>query len=74
MKIVFFGTPEFAIPSLNLIIKSDCLNNLYEYIQNRDYARTNMVYSFNEVIKKYKSQNYYIFYADIIFDSKNIRF
>ena len=49
-------------------------NNLYEYIQNRDYARTNMVYSFNEVIKKYKSQNYYIFYADIIFDSKNIRF
>ena len=47
-------------------------NYLYEYIQNRDYAVTNMVYSFNEVIKKHKSQNYYIFYADIIFDAKNI--
>ena len=47
-------------------------NYLYEYIQNRNYAQTNMVYSFNEVVKKHKSQNYYIFYADIIFDSKNI--
>ena len=49
-------------------------NYLYEYIQNHHYASTNMVYSFNEVIKKYKSQSYYIFYADIIFDSKNISF
>ena len=49
-------------------------NNLYEYVQNRSYAITNMVYSFNEVIKKHKSQNYYIFYADIIYDSKNIGF
>ena len=49
-------------------------NNLYEYVQNRNYTNTNMVYSFNEVIKKHKSQNYYIFYADIIYDSKNIGF
>ena len=47
---------------------------LYQYIKNHHYASTNMVYSFNKVIKKYKSQNYYIFYADIIFDSKNISF
>jgi len=49
-------------------------NNLYQYVKNRNYARTNMVYSFNEVVKKYKSQDYYIFYADIIFDAKNIGF
>ena len=31
-----------------------------------------MVYSFKEVLKKYKDHDYYIFYADIIFDVKNV--
>lgn len=47
-------------------------NNLYNYVKNFHYAKTNMVYSFNEVIKKYKDHDYYIFYADIIFDAKNV--
>ncbi len=47
-------------------------NNLYNYVKNFHYADTNMVFSFNEVLKKYKSHDYYIFYADIIFDPKNI--
>ena len=47
-------------------------NNLYKYIKNFRYAKTNMVYSFNEVLKKYKDHDYYIFYADIIFDAKNV--
>lgn len=45
-------------------------NNLFKYVKNFQYAKTNMVYSFNEVLKKYKDHDYYIFYADIIFDSK----
>ena len=47
-------------------------NNLFKYVKNFSYAKTNMVYSFNEVLKKYKDHDYYIFYADIIFDSKNV--
>jgi choline kinase len=47
-------------------------NNLFKYVKNFRYAKTNMVYSFNEVLKKYKDHDYYIFYADIIFDSKNV--
>jgi len=47
-------------------------NNLFKYVKNFHYAKTNMVYSFNEVLKKYKDHDYYIFYADIIFDSKNV--
>ena len=47
-------------------------NNLFKYVKNLSYAKTNMVYSFNEVLKKYKDHDYYIFYADIIFDAKNV--
>lgn len=39
----------------------------YTYIHNKNYRSTNMVFSFYEAIKKYRSQNYYVFYADIIF-------
>ncbi len=49
-------------------------NNLFKYVKNLSYAKTNMVYSFNEVLKKYKDHDYYIFYADIIFDAKNVGF
>ena len=29
-------------------------NNLFKYVKNYHYEKTNMVYSFNEVLKKYK--------------------
>ena len=41
--------------------------NLYTYIKNKKFNSTNMIFSLNEVIKKYKAQTYYVFYADIIF-------
>tara|TARA_B100001250_G_scaffold191788_1_gene164847 strand:+ start:2141 stop:2881 length:741 start_codon:yes stop_codon:yes gene_type:complete len=55
-----------------LIIKET--KNLFKYIHNKNYKKTNMVYSFYEVIKKYRSQNYYIFYADIIFKLRSIKY
>ena len=47
--------------------------NLYKYIHNSKFRNTNMVYSFYEVIKKYKSQDYFIFYADIIFTAQIVK-
>lgn len=56
----------------NLIKKET--KNLYSYIKNRKYKSTNMIFSLFEVIKKYKIDTYYIFYADIIFDLRNLKF
>ncbi|MDB9739760.1 NTP transferase domain-containing protein, partial [Candidatus Pelagibacter sp.] len=55
------------------LIKRDT-KNLYTYIKNKKFNTTNMIFSLNEVIKKYKPQSYYIFYADIIFEFKAIKY
>ncbi len=47
--------------------------NLYTYIKNKKFNSTNMIYSLNEVIKKFGSQTYYVFYADIIFEFNAIK-
>lgn len=56
----------------NLVKKET--KNLYTYIKNEKYKSTNMISSLFEVIKKYKINTYYIFYADIIFDLKTLKF
>ena len=56
----------------NLIKKET--KNLYSYIKNEKYKSTNMIFSLFEVIKKYKINTYYIFYADIIFNLKTLKF
>ena len=48
--------------------------NLYTYIKNKKFNSTNMIYSFNEVIKKFGSQTYYVFYADIIFEIDAVKY
>jgi choline kinase len=48
--------------------------NLYTYIKNKNFNSTNMIFSLNEVIKKYKAQTYYVFYADIIFELKAVKY
>ena len=55
----------------NLIKKET--KNLYNYVKNKKYKSTNMIYSFFEVVKKYGAQNYVIFYADITFDLKPLK-
>ncbi len=55
----------------NLIKKET--KNLHNYVKNKKYKSTNMIYSFFEVIKKYGAQNYIIFYADITFDLKPLQ-
>jgi len=56
----------------NLIKKET--KNLHIYIKNKKFNSTNMIFSLNEVIKKYKPQTYYVFYADIIFELKAIKY
>jgi choline kinase len=42
--------------------------NKYKYIKNKKFKSTNMIFSLNEVLKKTKSQDTYILYADIFYD------
>ncbi len=55
----------------NLIKKET--KDLYDYVKNKKYKSTNMIYSFFEVVKKYGAQTYVIFYADITFDLISLR-
>ncbi len=48
--------------------------NLYTCIKNKKFKSTNMIFSLNEVIKKYGIDTYYVFYSDIIFDLKSINY
>lgn len=47
--------------------------NLYNYVHNKLFKSTNMVFSFYEVIKQYDPQSYYVFYADIIFKADIVK-
>lgn len=57
----------FATGYEEKMIKKITLNN-FKYIKNSKYRTTNMMYTLNEVIKRVKSQDVYIFYADIVYD------
>ena len=61
----------FATGFKDILIKS-ITKNKYVYIFNRFYKSTNMVYSFYNVIRRFKSSDYLIMYADIIFDFKDL--
>ena len=57
----------FATGYAEKIIKKKTLNK-FNYIKNRKFSSTNMVYSFNEVLKKVKSDDLIIIYADIVYE------
>ena len=43
-------------------------SNKFKYIKNTKFKSTNMIFTLNEVLKKTKSQDTYVLYADIIYD------
>ncbi|MBD1139679.1 NTP transferase domain-containing protein [Pelagibacterales bacterium SAG-MED38] len=57
----------FATGYAEKIIKKKTANK-FKYIKNSKFSSTNMVYSFNEVLKKIKSDDVIIIYADIIYN------
>lgn len=46
--------------------------NKFNYIKNINYASTNMVYSFNEVLKKIILDDVCVIYADILYQRKDL--
>lgn len=54
------------------LIKNYTLNK-FVYIRNKKFESTNMIYSFNEVLKKIKSTDVYLIYADILYDFKDLK-
>ena len=60
----------FATGYAEKIIKKKTLNK-YNYINNKKFLSTNMIYSLNEVLKKINTDDLIIIYADILYE-KNI--
>ncbi len=48
-------------------------NNSYKYIKNKKFNSTNMIFSLNEVLKKIKSDDICVIYADILFQAKDLK-
>lgn len=59
----------FATGFKSKLIKNKTFNK-YKYIFNNKYMTTNMVYSFNQVLKKIKSDDIIVIYSDILFEKK----
>ena len=59
----------FATGFKSKLIKNKTFNK-YKYIFNNKYKTTNMVYSFNQVLKKIKSDDIIVIYSDILFEKK----
>ena len=59
----------FATGFKSKLIKNRTFNK-YKYIFNNKYKTTNMVYSFNQVLKKIKSDDVIVIYSDILFEKK----
>ena len=59
----------FATGFKSNLIKSKTLNK-YNYVFNNKFKNTNMVYSFNNVLKKIKSDDVIVIYSDILFEKK----
>ena len=62
----------FATGFKSKLIKDKTLNK-YKYILNKKFQTTNMVYSFNQVLKKIKSDEVITIYSDILFEKKCIK-
>tara|TARA_B100000700_G_scaffold62216_1_gene68385 strand:- start:26217 stop:26954 length:738 start_codon:yes stop_codon:yes gene_type:complete len=54
----------------NLIKKK--VGNKFNFIKNKDYENTNMVYTFFNAIKKIKNTDIIVTYSDIMFSSKDL--
>ena len=48
-------------------------NNLFKYVKNKKFNSTNMIFSLNEVLKKIKSDDICVIYADILFQAKDLK-
>lgn len=48
-------------------------NNLFKYVKNKKFNTTNMIFSLNEVLKKIKSDDICVIYADILFQAKDLK-
>ncbi len=59
----------FATGFKSKLIKAKTLDK-YNYIFNNKFKTTNMVYSFNQVLKKIKSDEVIVIYSDILFEEK----
>ena len=59
----------FATGFKSNLIKTKTLNK-YNYVFNNKFKNTNMVYSFNNVLKKIKSDDVIVIYSDILFEKK----
>ena len=59
----------FATGFKSKLIKNKTLNK-YKYVFNNKFKTTNMVYSFNQVLKKVKSEEIIVIYSDILFERK----
>ena len=59
----------FATGFKSKLIKNRTFNK-YKYIFNNKYKTTNMVYSFNQVLKKIKPDDIIVIYSDILFEKK----
>ena len=55
----------------NLIKKK--VGNKFNFIKNKDYENTNMVYTFFNAIKKIKNTDIIVTYSDIMFSSKDLK-
>ena len=59
----------FATGFKSKLIKTKTLNK-YNYVFNNKFENTNMVYSFKNVLKKFKSDEVIVIYSDILFEKK----
>lgn len=59
----------FATGFKSKLIKNKTLDK-YKYIFNKNFNSTNMVYSFNQVLKKIKPDETIVIYSDILFEKK----
>ena len=48
-------------------------NNLFKYVKNKKFNTTNMIFSLNEVLKRIKSDDICVIYADILFQAKDLK-
>ena len=59
----------FATGFKSQLIKKKTFNR-YNYVFNNKFKNTNMVYSFKNVLKKFKSDEILVIYSDILFERK----
>ena len=67
----FKNSDIFIVTGFKSTLIKNITKNKYNYVYNKNYKTTNMVYSLNLYLKKnFKSSDILIIYSDIIFDEK----